>query len=205
MYTPQHFEVKDPLVIRELIAENGFGTLITADLTATHLPIIYKTNDDGLGLLFGHFAKSNTHWQIAENQRTLVIFQGSHAYISPSWYATKPAVPTWNYSAVHCYGHLSILDDDENQQAMAELIEKYDPALLSSLDIMPADFQAELRRGVVGFKIIIDDIQAKEKLGQHRNSEDQKGVFEGLKNSKDLGAIGLCTYMKKRNVGTGSS
>ncbi len=137
MYIPKNLEVKDPLIISELIAENGFGTLISADLTATHLPLIYESNDEGLGLLFGHFAKSNSHWQTAENQRVLVIFQGPHAYISPSWYVTKPAVPTW-------------------------------------------------------------------KLGQHRKPEDQKGVFAGLQKSTDLNAAGLCAYMEKRNVGTGS-
>lgn len=204
MYIPKNLEVKDPLVILELITEYGFGTLISADLTATHLPLIYKPNDDGLGVLFGHFAKANTHWQTAENQRVLVIFQGPHAYISPSWYVTKPAVPTWNYSAVHCYGYLSIIDDNENQQAMAALIDKYEPELLENLDIMPADYQLKLRSGVVGFKIIIDEIQAKEKLGQHRKVEDQKGVFAGLQKSKDLGAVGLRAYMERRNVGKGS-
>lgn len=204
MYIPKNLEVKDPLVISELIAENGFGTLISADLTATHLPFIFEPDDGGLGFLFGHFAKSNTHWQIAENQRVLVIFQGPHAYISPSWYVTKPAVPTWNYSAVHCYGYLSILDNDENQQAMAELIVKYEPELLNNIDIMPADYQLKLRSGVVGFKIAIDEIQAKEKLGQHRKLEDQKGVLAGLQKSRDLSAVSLCAYMQKRNVGTGS-
>jgi transcriptional regulator len=29
------------------------------------------------------------------------MFRGPHAYISPAWYATHPAVPTWNYIAVH--------------------------------------------------------------------------------------------------------
>lgn len=204
MYIPKNLEVKDPLIISELIAENGFGTLISADLTATHLPLIYEPNDEGHGFLFGHFAKSNSHWQIAENQRVLVIFQGPHAYISPSWYMTKPAVPTWNYAAVHCYGYLSILDDNENQQAMTDLIVKYEPELLNTPEIMPSDYQLKLRNAVVGFKIVIDEIQAKEKLGQHRKPEDQKGVFAGLQRSKDLNAAGLCAYMEKRNVGKGS-
>ncbi len=52
MYIPKNLEVKDALVISELIAENGFGMLITADLTATHLPLIYQANDAGLGLAF---------------------------------------------------------------------------------------------------------------------------------------------------------
>jgi len=87
---------------------------------------------------------------------------------------------------------------------MANLIVKYEPELLNNPEIMPAGYQLKLRNGVVGFKIVIDEIQAKEKLGQHRNPEDQKGVFAGLQNSRNLNAAGLCAYMEKRNVGTGS-
>lgn len=204
MYIPKQFEVKDPFIISELVAENGFGMLISADLTATHLPVIYQPNEAGLGCLFGHFAKANPHWQIAQHQRVLVIFQGPHAYISPSWYATKPAVPTWNYAAVHCYGYLTLLDDHENQQVMADLIAKYEPELRDNLDIMPADYQLKLRHGVVGFKIVIDEIQAKEKLGQHRKAEDQKGVLAALQQSNDGNAAALSAYMLRRQVGTGS-
>lgn len=204
MYIPKNLEVKDPVIVRELIADNGFGVLISADLTATHLPLMYEPDDEGLGFLLGHFAKSNSHWKTAENQRVLVIFQGPHAYISPTWYVTKPAVPTWNYAAVHCYGYLRFLNDEENQNAMDKLIAKYEPELLKKHEIMPDDYQVKLRNGVVGFKIVIDEIQAKEKLGQHRKTEDQQGVFTALQKSRNLDAAGLSAYMEKRNVGTGS-
>ena len=50
-------------------------------------------------------AKANPHWKlINENQESLVIFHGPHAYISPSLYETRESVPTWNYAAVHVYG-----------------------------------------------------------------------------------------------------
>jgi len=204
MYIPKHLELKDPYVLNELLAENSFAMLISADLTATHLPLIYEPNDNGLGFLFGHFAKSNAHWQRVENQRVLVIFQGPHAYISPTWYVTKPAVPTWNYVAVHCYGYLTLLNDEENQLAMAKLIAKYEPELLENTAVMPDDYQLKLRSGVVGFKIAIEEIQAKEKLGQHRKAEDQIGVFAGLQDAKEINAANLRAYMEKRKVGIGS-
>lgn len=203
MYIPKNLEITDPAVIRELIAENGFGMLVSADLTASHLPLIYQPVPGELGCLYGHFAKSNPHWQVAENQRVLVIFQGPHAYISPTWYRTKPAVPTWNYAEVHCYGYLSLLSDEDNQTAMQQLITKYEPALLNQPDVMPDDYQAKLRAAVVGFKIVLDEIQAKEKLGQHRKIEDQQGVYSALQNAKHSDAASLAAYMQKRNLGTG--
>lgn len=205
MYVPSHLEIKQPAVINQVISENGFGVLIGPDLNATHLPLILDPNVGQHGTLLGHFAKSNPHWQWANNQRVMVIFQGPHAYISPQWYATKPAVPTWNYVAVHCYGYLTLLSDEENIFAMDQLVTKYEPELLTNKEIMPEEYQARLRDSVVGFRIEIDEIHAKEKLGQHRKKEDQTGVYSGLKNASSQDANALASYMQNRNLGIGTS
>lgn len=203
MYIPKNLELTDLNIIKDFITEHSFGVLVSSELTATHLPFIYESDGDNLGCLFGHFAKTNTHWQLADKQRVLVIFSGPHAYISPNWYSSTPAVPTWNYAAVHCYGVLTLLDDNENQVAMTNLITKYEPALLSQPSVMPAEYQLKLRSGVVGFKIVLDEIQAKEKLGQHRKPEDQAGVYAGLQQSNQADATALATYMAKRALGIG--
>lgn len=203
MYIPKNLEINDPEVIKQVLAENGFGVLVTSDLTATHLPLIYKDEDGKLGSILGHFAKSNPHWEAAINQRVLIVFQGPHAYISPNWYATKPAVPTWNYVAVHCYGYLELLSNDENKLAMDQLVNKYEPGLSNNLDIMPNEYQERLRNGVVGFKVVLDDIHAKEKLGQQRKPEDQAGVYAGLSTSCDTDSQKLSAYMLKRSIGVG--
>jgi transcriptional regulator len=41
----------------------------------------------------------------------MVIFQGPHAYVSPTWYAAAPAVPTWNYAVVHADGAARVRED----------------------------------------------------------------------------------------------
>ena len=189
--------------IRTFISSYGFGTLVSAELTATHLPLIYEPNDGKHGCLYGHFARANLHSEEVVNQRVLVIFNGPHSYISPSWYSSKPAVPTWNYAAVHCYGALELLSDEENERAMNQLVAKYEPELLDASEIMPLDYQSKLRQAVVGFKIIVDEIQAKEKLGQHRKLEDQKGVFSALNRSNHPDEAALSAYMKKRGLGIG--
>lgn len=99
--------------------------------------------------------------------------------------------------------HLELLNDEDNQRAMDKLIVKYEPDLLNRPDIMPSDYQAKLHSGVVGFKIVIDEIHAKEKLGQHRKTEDQLGVMSGLQQSDTSNAAHLLAYMVKRNVGKG--
>ncbi|NVJ49693.1 MAG: FMN-binding negative transcriptional regulator [Gammaproteobacteria bacterium] len=204
MYIPEQLALTDSKVIGEIIAAHGFGLLLTSDLTATHLPLVHSAEGAELGTLYGHFAKTNSHWQQAQNQSVLVVFQGPHAYISPRWYQRQPAVPTWNYVAVHCYGKLELLADNENHTAMNQLVEQYEPELLTSTAVMPEDYQARLRQNVVGFKIVIDKVDAKEKLGQHRVQADQRAVHQALEQHHSPEAQALARYMTKRQLGTGS-
>lgn len=203
MYIPKNMQMAEPSAISDFIAEQGFGILISSDLNATHLPILFDRNVGEAGCLYGHMAKANPHHKDLQGQRVVVIFNGPHSYISPSWYASKPAVPTWNYAAVHCYGRFELVSDEQNQAAMDALVEKYEPALSDNPEIMPADYQQRLRQAVVGFRIVVDEIQAKEKLGQHRKVEDQQGVYRALQQSTSADAVSLAAYMQKRHKGTG--
>lgn len=148
-------------------------------------------------MLYGHFAKANSHWKEVEGERALAVFSGPHAYISPTWYDSKPAVPTWNYAAVHCYGKVELLTEEDTAKSMDELVAKYEPNLNEEYEVMPREYKQKLARGVVGFKIILDKIQAKEKLGQHKKLEDQVGVFQALVNREYSDAKLLAGYMKK--------
>lgn len=105
---------------------------------------------------------------------------------------------------MHCYGALKPLNEQENEQVMNQLIEKYEPDLLDGSEVIPQDYQSKLGQAVVGFKIVVDDIHAKEKLGQHRKAEDQEGVFSALRESNNPDALALSVYMKKRSLGIGS-
>ncbi|NVK26026.1 MAG: FMN-binding negative transcriptional regulator [Gammaproteobacteria bacterium] len=203
MYIPKNMAIEDDNVIEDFINEFGFGLLVSPELEATHLPLVFKRSFQGKGYLYGHFAKANPQWKELAGTRVLVVFNGPHAYISPTWYESKPAVPTWNYASVHCYGKVELLNDFETAKSMDELVSKYEPILHKRQDIMPSDYKQKLAQGVVGFKILLDDIQAKEKLGQHRKTADQSGVYSGLNKSAHLDAKSLARYMQKRKVGTG--
>src|SRR5262245_65314266 len=69
---------------------------------ATPLPMMVDTDASGaLVRLIGHFAKSNP--QVADLERSpraLFLFQGPHAYISPSWISDRTWGPTWNYAVI---------------------------------------------------------------------------------------------------------
>lgn len=204
MFIPQSMQMDGgSQQLASFIAQNGFALLVSSDLQATHLPLTYAVEEGPNGTLYGHMAKANPHWKSLEGERVLIVFSGPHSYVSPNFYANKPAVPTWNYAAVHCYGKLELLTHDETLDSMNSLVSHYEPGLHSQSDIMPEDYKQKLSQGVVGFRVQLDEIQAKEKLGQHKPADDQKGVYEALSGSKHPDSLALANYMSERNKGMG--
>lgn len=204
MYTPKNMEMSEADAIHRFISEFGFGTLLSQNLEATRLPLILDTSQDNKGIIVGHMARANPQWKSASGERVSVIFDGPHSYISPTWYASRPAVPTWNYASVQCFGVFQILSSSETLLAIDAVVKKYEPEVLRNLELMPTDYTDKLLKAVVGFKIEVDDIHAKEKLGQHKSIEDQRRVFAELASSQHRNSVELAEYMRHRQLGTGS-
>ncbi|MBC8952935.1 FMN-binding negative transcriptional regulator [Xenorhabdus sp. PB62.4] len=203
MYIPKKMEITDQNSVSTFIINNSFGLLISPSLIGTHLPFVFAPKEGKRGVLYGHVAKANQHWKEFDGQRVLVVFTGPHAYISPTWYKAQHAVPTWNYSAVHCYGVAEILGNEETKLSMETLVNTFEPNLIENKELMPDSYLNQKMQAIVGFKIWLDEIQAKEKLGQHRSQDDQRGVYTALENSTQSDNVKLANYMKKRHIGTG--
>jgi transcriptional regulator len=64
-----------------------------------------QVTDEGVcKRLVAHMARANPQWHDFEaGAEVLAILTGPDACISPAWYVAEPAVPTWNYTAVHVY------------------------------------------------------------------------------------------------------
>tara|TARA_B100002049_G_scaffold237263_1_gene227398 strand:- start:4123 stop:4722 length:600 start_codon:yes stop_codon:yes gene_type:complete len=192
-----------PERVSQFIKTYSFALMIDSEFEATHLPLVYKPDEGEFGTLYGHVSRANKHGKSLQDTHVLVVFNGPHSYISPTWYAEKPAVSTWNYTAVHAKGKVEYLDDDNTLVCLDELISQYEPSILNDTSLLPGDYQAKLLRGIIGIKIKLDSIQAKEKLGQHKSIADQLGVVAGLKKDKHPDAQSLLSYMLKTEVGIG--
>ncbi|WP_100642899.1 FMN-binding negative transcriptional regulator [Alteromonas facilis] len=203
MYIPKNMLMQGDDAIASFISEFGFGSLISPDLEVTRLPMLFEADYAEKGRIVGHMARANPQWRGLTGQRVSVLFDGPHAYVAAKWYETTPAVPTWNYASVQCFGRFVELNEADTLEAMNNLIRKYEPELLLDRARMPAEYVDKLRKAVVGFSIIVDDIHAKEKLGQHKKAGDQQQVFNALSNSAMTEAQQLAGYMKKRQLGTG--
>jgi transcriptional regulator len=202
MYTPKFNQVSDRALLIEAMRAYSFAILIgpvdtgqepgapglafetrettnpesAAPLAATHLPLVIK--DEGPhGLIQGHFARANRHWQSLANREALVIFSGPHSYVSPALYTEPLSVPTWNYIAIHAYGTLQLVEDDPGKESLlADLISIHEPAYVERWSAMPAGFRHTMLVGITGFRIPIDRIEGKFKLSQNRTPEERRNV-----------------------------
>ena len=196
MYLPKHFEEKDPDVLFNFIREHSFGLLITAKKgvpQATHLPFLLKVGEKTK--LLGHMAKANKQWkQFSDMDSALVVFQGSHSYVSPAWYETF-GVPTWNYLTVHVYGRPSIVSTDQAaEDILAAQVSKYEASVDSSW--IP-EYPAKQMAAIVVFEIEITDIKGKFKLNQNRPEVDQRNVMGRLSALGSDDATGVADRMQK--------
>ncbi|MBT9540345.1 FMN-binding negative transcriptional regulator [Thiobacillus sp.] len=190
MYLPEHFKEESPERIQALIQENAFGMLVTAPQGqpfVSHLPFLFEPSSGAQGKLFGHMARANPHWEhLASCDEVLVVFQGAHAYVSPSWYAA-PGVPTWNYAVVHLRGKPRIMGSEAELEALLErqtdVYEQKQPKPWKP--DLAGERRTKLLGMIVGFEIEITDIQAKFKLSQNRSAEDRLRVIEELESSKN--------------------
>lgn len=198
MHTPEKWKMNAKQEIIQFIEQFGFAVVVSNDFHASHLPLLFKPDLEEHGMLYGHFARTNQHWKTVNNTEVLVVFSGPHSYISPSWYHSSPAVPTWNYAAIHIRGVIELTDDETTFAMLDETVKKYEP----SLTIDP-DYKNKLAKGIVGFQIKVTSIEAKDKLGQHRSVDDQKGVTNALACSEALDNQMLYRYMIAKQIGTG--
>lgn len=202
MYIPKDFKVTDFDEIREFIQGNSFGTIVTTKQgkpIATHLPLeLHQQGDDYF--ITGHMAYANPQWKTFEDNKdnVLVMYQGPHAYVSSTWYKDEN-VPTWNYQAVHIYGTASIMSGQELEEDLSLLLQKYEhhrenAALWENLSPQTK----KQIKGIVGFKIKVQEIQSADKLSQNRNEEDYHNIVNKLYEEKDLNSVKMAQLMESK-------
>lgn len=208
MYIPKLFREDDLATLHDLMQQYSFATLITQhDGTpfASHLPLLLQADAGPYGTLLGHMARANLQWRdFAAEQEALVIFQGPHAYISPSWYAVHPSVPTWNYAAVHAYGIPRVIDDSAALYALLQaLVQTYEaPSARPWAFDLPDDYLHTMMQGIVGFTMRITRLEGKYKLSQNRPAQDYPRIVEALQQQGDALSTDVAALMRQRDVTT---
>jgi transcriptional regulator len=202
VYLPPHFTETREAVLRAHIERYDFGLLITQSggLIASQVPFLVEQRDGGLFLL-GHLARPNPQVAALDGGEALVIFAGPHAYISPSWYAAGPAVPTWNYASVHAYGTPRATTDrtwlGDLLRRLSERHEAREAAPWRMQD-QPAAFLDGMLGGIVGFEIAVERLEGKFKLSQNRPTADRPRIVAALDARVDADSHGVAALMRER-------
>jgi transcriptional regulator len=186
LYQPKAFSEHDTAALHALIEAHGFATLISPDAEdppVSHLPLMLDRSRGPLGTLIGHMARGNPHWQrLRTNQNALALFHGPHTYVSPSWYAHHPSVPTWNYAVVHAHALARVVEDSVAlEQMVRALVEHHESGRLPPWRMqLPRDYLDSMLRGIVGFELRITRLIGKFKLSQNRPGDDAQRVAQAL-------------------------
>ena len=209
MYLPAHFEETRAEVLQALIRSHPFGLLVTqgdAGIDANGIPFLFDPDPaGGPGILRGHVARANPVWREARGDvESLVVFQGPHGYISPSWYAGKAehgkVVPTWNYVMVQARGRLRVIDDAEWLRGfVTRLTERHEAERRPpwAVSDAPDDYIETMLRAIVGLELTLTALTGKWKLSQNRPAADREGVVRGLGELAGSDAAALAAQVRR--------
>jgi transcriptional regulator len=177
LYRPTHFRVDDEPALLAFIEAHGFGTLVSAGargLDVSHIPFVPERGADGRIRLLAHVARANAQWEaLAEATHVVAIFEGPHAYVSPTWYAEHPSVPTWNYAVVHAHGRVRLMEEAGLRALLERLSRTYEAGRPNAwrLSDQPEEYIARMLRAIVGFELEVERLEGKFKLSQNRPAE----------------------------------
>lgn len=205
VYVPQHFAETDEKTLADFIRRYGFATLVStgpAGLIASHIPLLYEPVAGSPGRLIGHLSRLNPQLaDLAGGREALAIFHGPHAYVSPSWYATQPSVPTWNYAVIHAYGAVEAITGED---ALVDIVDRLSRVYEAGnptpwrLADQPDRYIRGMVRGIGAFALSISRLEGKFKLSQNRDAVDRERVVIALDASGDPGAQDVAALMNPR-------
>lgn len=201
MYIPASFREDRLDVLHDVIQKHSFGTIVStgeAGLMASHLPFLLDPAAGRFGTLAYHLARANPHWRDwSEGSEVMVMFRGPHAYVSPTWYVSREAVPTWNYIAVHAYGIPRMIEGGGDLlQLLQRLTARSEGDSREAWQVpWPDDYVEKMMGAIVGFRLEITRLEGKFKLSQNRSAEDAAAVIGTFERSTSADERALADLM----------
>jgi len=199
MYTPDHFSCEDKETAFRLIEEFPLSTVICPGKNQPEIAVapVYFVRDSME--LLGHFAKNNPIVNVLDGAKTTFMFHGPQAFISPSWYETKPHLPTWNYAVVTLDTTTTITPrPDQNLASASKMTEYFEDDNVKSYMNDPG-YQSLIERasaGIVSFRAKIQSINTKLKLSQNKSVMERRLIVKHLRNIGTSSASQMADLME---------
>jgi len=200
-------------VMQNMIKNHPFASLVSmqeGEIVADHIPLVIHSELADKGVLRGHISRANPiSEKLDESIEVLVMFQGPHHYITPSWYPSKVAhekvVPTWNYIVVHARGKIKFITDPNWMLAhLSELTDRNEKERKMPWKVTdaPAEFISRQFRGIIGIEIEITRLQGTWKTSQNKAKADHQGVIDGLnaEASDSAKLMAICVEERKHKI-----
>lgn len=191
------YRVDDPAFVRALVDTHPWATLVShvdGVPVASHTPLLLDdvpgANDGDAMAFVTHLGRADArlHGLVggASTGRgsMLVVVQGDHDYVSPSWYVGADAgqVPTWNFEAVHAVCDVEVVPHDENVATLERLVAHFegDRPGAKRLDV-DDETNLGLSMGTTGLRLTVRTWTAKSKLSQNKSPETRASVIAHLR------------------------
>ena len=187
LYIPRAQRVEDRALLHDFMEEHPFIEFITTSpsLRITHIPVLLDRSVGEYGQIFGHVSRQNPQIGTFDGHHAAVaVFRGPHGYISPTWFAKKDLVPTWNFAVVHASGRpRAIADKAVLHRMLGRLIDSFEKYHGSGYDFsqLPESYVSSLMEGIVGFEMPLEALEGKFKLGQSWSAADKEAALEHLR------------------------
>lgn len=169
MLEQDHYRLDDPHEVERVVREHPWATLVSDGPVVSHLPVLLDGADRAV---VGHVARGDAREHRLGTRDVVLVFQGPHGYISPSWYEAAPYVPTWNYVVVHLHGRPELLDDDATFDVLRRTVDRFEPAAAGTWSLAGVDdYARRIAAGVTAFRLVPSRVVAKAKLSQDKSQD----------------------------------
>lgn len=202
MFVPPAFSEHDLSKLHQFIVQNSFGMIVSQVdglPFATHIPVLLRPAEGRYGALVGHFARANPQWEQIAGQTAMAVFTGPHAYVSPTWYEAEHVVPTWNFTAVHAYGRVELIEGGEPLlDILRDSVRAYEHGMPRpwTLDVS-GTFVERMMGQIVGCRLDIERIEGKFKLSQNHPVERRRKVIRSLEGQGDENSLAIAKLMRR--------
>ena len=182
---PEH-RLSDVAVIREVIERNAWATIASAAgdraPVVSPLPVLLDPEDPQGVTILTHIATADAVLHDLGQRRVVIVVNGPNGYISPSFYAGGPYVPTWNFVTIQLEGMPEILDAPETFDILSATVDHFERDRAEPWALLAVDGYAHrIAPGATGFRLRPDRIRAKAKLNQDKPAVDIDSVIGHLR------------------------
>ena len=191
VYPPNWRQENDPVKIEELIRAHPFAHFFTNVKNfqrVTRLPFAVDAKEGEIRRLRAHMNMQNPQCADLDRSDALIAFSGPDSYVSPNWRTVSDRGATWDYTAVHVWGHVRTRNDraffDQLINDLAAAQERQFQGVSDkpdwSMTDLAEDYIESRRAQICAFEVEVSRVEGVAKLHQNFPQEDARSVADHL-------------------------